>query len=79
MSRIQKKGLILSVVSKKSSIQWIVFTKNFNSVGRKFNSVSYIFLKKKGLSLEKKVHFFESKFFKKVQVFETCKKEGSIL
>ena len=95
-----KKGSNLCVIFKKlnGSILCVIFKKlngsihkKINSVGRiqKFNSVSYFWLMKNFESWKKKVHFFESKIFKKkfkylshvnkkVQFFESCEKGPSI-
>ena len=70
VSRIEKRINSVHRIHKKKSILWVGFTKS---------SILWVFFYwwKNFESWKKRVHFFESKIFKKVQVFESRKKEGS--
>ena len=79
MSRFKK---VFNSVSRIKSVQFCgsYSQKKFNSVGQIHkSSILWVFLMKKLWVLKKKIHFFESKVFKKVQVFESRQKEGSII
>ena len=90
----EKKGSILWVIFKKKSSIHCVIWKESISVSRiqKISSLLWVIFSKsleRKVSVLQKVHFFVAKIFKKVQVFESwkknqqffesCKKEGSFL